>query len=422
MISELATTEGLANLRHVRFFLALFAFAFASGAHASLPALTFFTGTLQGETNVTGFSPIKWTLIAEHAAENQKAATLAVRSNGLSLRVKLLADLRAHTLSWHIDEGHLALGPWFEALATHFAPSISGLALSGDVQIAGAGTIENDRPIGRLSVTCLDARAQHTIDGWTLVGIDFQGAFTLASGFALSSVGPATLTIKTISTSRFGARNLSLTGTVVDSVQALISGARVEIAGGEVDTIDPFTVPLSPLTIATQLRIRRVGLQDFVALIPSGLSSARGKLNGDLRITWSQKKGFQIGAGLLALDEVEPTIIRLARSPGFLTGSMPERIEMMRGFLGRLFSVPNPSFKDLRQIELGQAELEVRSLRVQLSPEGDAQGRSAYVQIDARPLQPSGTVKRVTFDINVDGPFSSLLRLGLNQPFTATVR
>jgi hypothetical protein len=57
-----------------------------------------------------------------------------------------------------------------------------------------------------------------------------------------------------------------------------------------------------------------------------------------------------------------------------------------------------------------------------LTPDGDALGRSAYAQIDARPLQPRGTVKRVTFDINVDGPFSSLLRLGINEPFTINVR
>jgi hypothetical protein len=409
----------------VRFLLALFAFVFASAApaRAALPALTLFTGTLQGETNITGFPPLKWTLIAEPATEDRKkSATLAVSAEGLSLRVKLEADLRAQTLAWRIDDGRLSLGSWFATLATRFAPSALGISLTGDVKISGEGAVENDRPTGRLSLSCADVRAQHTTDGWTLEGIDFQGAFTLASGFALNSASPATLTIKTISTSRFGARNLSLTGSVVDGVQALISSARVEIAGGEVEAIDPFTVPLSPLTIDTRLRIRRVGLQDFVALIPSGLSAARGKLHGDLRVTWSEKQGFQIGVGLLALDEVEPTIIRLARSPGFLTGSMPKRIEMMRGFLGRIFSVPNPSYKDLRDIELGDAELEVSSLRVQLSPDGDAQGRSAHVQVDARPLQKGGVVKRVTFDVNVDGPFSSLLRLGLNQPFTATVR
>jgi hypothetical protein len=406
----------------VRFLLALFAITFCTSARASLPPLTLFTGTLQGESSLTGFPSVKWTLIAEIPTDSRKTATLLIRGSGLALRVKLQADLRTETLSWEIEEGHLPLGPWLEAFSSRLPETILGAALTGDLRIGGSGTFENNRPVGNVVVSCRDASVHHAADGWKLDGIDFDGAFRLAAGFVLSSTSPATLTVKTITTSRFGARNLSVSGSVVDNAQALIGHARVEIAGGEVEATDPFTVPFSPLAIDTRLSIRRVGLQDFVALIPSGLSSARGKLNGDVRITWSAAKEFQIGIGLLALDEVEPTVIRLAASPGFLTGSMPARFQPFDGFLGRLFSIPNPSLKDLRDIELGASELEVSSLRVQLTPDGDLQGRTAHIEVDARPLQPHGAVKRVTFDINVDGPFSSLLRLGINQPFSLEVR
>ncbi len=390
----------------------------AAPARASLSSLMLFTGTLRGETNLTGLPPLTWIFSAAPAAENRKTALLALKAAGLDLRARLALDQSSGALTWHIDDARLHLAP----LAPHAAPSLSTITFSGELRLSGSGTIINNRPHGRLAISCVNASASDAIAGWTLTGIDFSGEFSLGENLAIASATPATLRIQTIATSRFGARNFSASGHLLNTSRASISHAKVEIAGGEVETLEPFTVPLSPPSIAALIQIRRVGLQDFIALLPSGLADARGKLNGELRLTWNEIEGIQLGIGTLALDEIEPTVIRLASSPGFLTGNMPARLELLPGFLGKIFSVRNPSYPDLQKIELGRTELEVSALRIQLSPDGDARHRTAHAEIDARPLQPGSVIKRVTFDINVTGPLTSLFRLGFNHPFNITVR
>ncbi len=386
----------------MRLFPILLGFCLAANIHAAPAGLAFFTGTLRGETKITGLPPLTWTLLAPPAENGKKSARATIAGEGLSLEILLETDPAGDSLAWKILEGRLALGPWFTALAAHLPPLLSTASAS---------------------LACSDATLQNPAEGWTLAGITFAGDFDLGPDLAIRSASPATLGIQTITTSRFGARALTLSGQLGENHRLLITAARIEIAGGEIGIPEPFSVPLSPaVMIDTRVRIQRVGLQDFVALIPSGLSAARGRLNGEVRLQWDQTGGLQLGIGTLSLDEAEPTVIRLARSPGFLTGSMPARIALVRGFLGRFIYAPNPSLKDLKEIELGEAELQVDSLRIRLTPDGDERGRSAFIEVDARPLQPSGTVKSVTFDINVEGPYSSLLRLGLNQPFTMEVR
>jgi hypothetical protein len=402
----------------------LLGFCLAANIHAAPAGLAFFTGTLRGETKITGLPPLTWTLLAPPAENGKKSARATIAGEGLSLEILLETDPAGDSLAWKILEGRLALGPWFTALAAHLPPLLSTASATGELRISGGGRLdENFRPLGRVSLACSDATLQNPAEGWTLAGITFAGDFDLGPDLAIRSASPATLGIQTITTSRFGARALTLSGQLGENHRLLITAARIEIAGGEIGIPEPFSVPLSPaVMIDTRVRIQRVGLQDFVALIPSGLSAARGRLNGEVRLQWDQTGGLQLGIGTLSLDEAEPTVIRLARSPGFLTGSMPARIALVRGFLGRFIYAPNPSLKDLKEIELGEAELQVDSLRIRLTPDGDERGRSAFIEVDARPLQPSGTVKSVTFDINVEGPYSSLLRLGLNQPFTMEVR
>jgi len=61
----------------------------------------------------------------------------------------------------------------------------------------------------------------------------------------------------------------------------------------------------------------------------------------------------------------------------------------------------------MRSIELGQSDLQVKTLEVQLTPEGDDRGRSATVRLVAQPTQLGSTVKEVTFDVNVAGPIAA---------------
>ena len=70
------------------------------------------------------------------------------------------------------------------------------------------------------------------------------------------------------------------------------------------------------------------------------------------------------------------------------------------------------AFDTLRRIELGETPLVLDRLRVQLLPDGPDGARTLHAEVAARPAVP-GAVKTVSFAVNVTGPLSQLLRLGL---------
>jgi hypothetical protein len=140
-----------------------------------------------------------------------------------------------------------------------------------------------------------------------------------------------------------------------------------------------------------------------------------------VRLKWSAATDFQVGVGHLELRDDEPTVVRLSPSFGLLTGRLEPYLDLSAYIgktLGRLIHPENPAYKDLQSVELGKSELRVSSLRVNLTPDGDEQGRSATVQFVAQPMEKGSTVKKVTFDVNVAGPLNAVLKLGLRQNFS----
>jgi hypothetical protein len=220
-----------------------------------------------------------------------------------------------------------------------------------------------------------------------------------------------------MSTDRFGARNLSVAAVLNGTRELSVTAARIEIAGGTVET-DPFVVKLSPVALNVRLRMTRVGLQDIVALVPTMLSDARGRVDGEVGLSWSEAGGLRVGDGSLSLDEIEPTTLRLAPKPGFLSARVPARFVFIPGLpkpFSRWFSPVNPAYVTLTDIELGKTPLRVHSLKVRLTPEGDGRGRSASVEVVARPDQIDSVVDKVVFTINVSGPLSQVLKFGMND-------
>lgn len=417
--SELATQRTLAEPRRVRLAFALLVLLVASPARAALPPLAYF-GELRGEIALPDHPPIKWSITAAPPEAARQYAVATASADGLTVRAALTADETTGALSWRIEEATLQLATWLPVLATRAAPALSGVAAQGEIRITGQGTFVDNALVGQVTIACHDAILVHAADGWTLTRIGVTGEFAIGPGAEVKSTTPFTLSVGTVSNARFGARNFLVSGTLKNLDEVSVSVARVEIAGGEVEAA-PFTASLSPFSINAHLRIKRVGLQDFVALIPSGLAEARGRLDGDLRLGWSEAGGVQIGIGKLALDEVEPTILRLAPSPGFLTSAIPARFSFLPGAVGRWLSLRNQAYDDLRDIELGHSDLAVNSLRIELTPDGDAEGRSARVLVDATPVQPDGAVKQVLFTVNVSGPLSTLLHLGMTQEFSTEI-
>lgn len=391
-------------------------------ARAEVPAVLLLpiTGELEGDfvSLLPGAPKLHWRLSAQAPGNGFRECRMTMDAPGARLKIAVRLGAAGTEGTWRIESGELEPGLWIAVLAPQLAPSLVGATMSGTLHLSGEGTLRDGQPAGRLKLEWLDGTLQNKAQAWALEGIALRGDFVFdAVAKTWASTTPLELTVKTISTERFGARNFALSGEVDEKLVFAGKAARIEMAGGEV-VIDPFTLPLSPPFVSVNLRFNRIGLQDVAALVPTGFAEARGRIDGEVQIDWSKATGVQIGAGHLNLRDDEPTVVRLAPSPGLLTEHMPERFGLLPAWLGplaRWFAPVNPAYADLKAIELGQKELRAHSLTVRLTPEGDNRGRSARVEMVARPVQTGTAVDRVNFEADVSGPLSALFQLSMDD-------
>jgi hypothetical protein len=404
--------------------LLLIVLVLATAARAQLPALS---GELRGDfvPPVAGAPNLRWELTLKTAPAGRREGSLTVAAPGLKAEVAVETDAAFAVGSWRLIAAELEPGPWLALLAPQFAPALVGSEVTGTVRLNGAGTLHQGQPAGLITIEWRDGAVTHPAQGWALAGVALRGEFLLdAAAKTWSSTGPAELTVRSITTKRFGARSFSILFRMDEKLAPRVESARIEIAGGEI-VAAPFSVPLVPPAIDVKLRLTRIGLQDVVALVPTGLSEGRGRVDGELQVGWSKALGLQIGAGQLNLRSDEPMTLRLAAAPGLLSASMPERFALLPAWFGpfsRWFSPVNPGFADLVAIELGRTALQVESLDVRLTPEGDDRGRSARVLVKARPEVAGTSVGSVSFEIDVNGPLAYVLRLGAENGATLNVR
>ena len=381
--------------------------------HADGWKLPFWSGELRGKLVPLGEGgpQLAWTFTPAVSSAGERTLFFRVEDLATHLRVSATVNADTHDGSWQIEEGRVEIGPWLAALA----PVLAGLSGDGTILITGKGLICQGRPSGLINVLLRDGVVKHAGQGWTLEGIGIAAAVDVAA--LPDGKIPVTLAVRTMSTDRFGARNL-LVSAVLDGTGAVsVLSARIEIAGGTVEA-DSFEVSLSPLALNVKLRMSGIGLQDVVALVPTMLSDARGRVDGHVGLSWSLAEGMRVGDGTLSLDEIEPTTLRLAPKPGFLSARVPARFVFIPGLpkpFSRWFSPANPAYVTLTEIELGKTPLRVQSLKVVLTPGGDERGRSASVELVARPEQVDSAVKKVVFTINVSGPLSQVLKLGMSE-------
>ena len=390
--------------------------------HAAGWKLPVWSGELHGKLLPLGEEgpQLAWTFTPATPSAGVRTLAFSVEDPATHLRATATLDAATGDGSWRIEEGRIDVGPWLAALAPVLGKDMAGLSGEGTVVITGEGLIRQGRPSGLVKISWNDGVVKHAGQGWTLEGVAVSAEIDVAA--LPDGTIPVTLAVRTISTARFGARNLSVGAVLNGTREVSVTAVRVEIAGGTVET-DPFTMPLSPPSLKVQIHMKRVGLQDVVALVPTMLSDARGRISGELGLSWSEAAGLQAGKGTLDLDEIEFTSLRLAPKPGFLTAKIPARFVLIPN-LPKLFSnwfAPvNPAYATLSDIELGKMPLRVDSLKVRLTPDGDEKGRSASVTVIAHPEQAENAkekspVKEVVFIINVSGPLSQVLKLGMSD-------
>lgn len=396
----------------------------------ALAALPLVAGEVTGELKLFDRSPefvLPWKMtLSKGASVGEQAFAYRIDTPATQLTACGRINPVTGQGTWRIEEGRVDAAVWFGFLAPKLGPVLSGAAAQGSWTVSGEGTFRQGQAVGRLNVEWRDGVLTHAVQGWALEGVGFKGEFVVdVAASRLVSTTPFELTVRTLKHPRFGARNMVVNGLLNDRRAVSLTSARIEIAGGEV-TVDPCEVPLLPVDLDVNLHINRVGLQDIVFLVPAaGLSDARGRIDGVVRLKWSAATGPKLGFGRLAIRDDEPAIVRLTPSLGLLTTRVPQHFDLLPAWMGplaRWMRAENPAYEGMRNIELGKADLRVKTLDVKITPEGDERGRSATVRLVAQPAQEGSAVKEVVFDVNVAGPLNQVLALGITQNFSLSTR
>jgi hypothetical protein len=389
------------------------------GATLRLPPVT---GELSGDFQLLeaqGSPVLHWTATVRGAGAGAAGRGVSFSAQGEGARLQLELDFTAPDEGrWKIEAAEFELAKWFPVLAAKAGGMWTGLTAAGTATVKGSGQLRDGVPSGTVEVTVQQGRLASEYSAWALEGVGLKAGLVVEPEISKTkSARPFEMTVATLTTQRLGARNLFITGWLGANGTIALHEARIEIAGGEV-RIDPTTLTLAPLGLEATLHITEVGLQDLAALIPKSFSAAKGRIDGTVQLGWSLADGFRVGAGNLVLGKSETAVVRLAPVPGFLTRALPPRFEPVPRWLGPAstwLSADNPAFADTREIELGQASLELESLDVQLTPDGDELGRTATVKMRAKPIKPGVAVGTVKIDVNVIGPLDSMLKLGINR-------
>lgn len=359
-------------------------------------------GNLSGEValrTIAGAPVLHWTLTNERGSDRVQHVALAVDGPGTKIRVEAELDAASQTGTWKITAASLDLATWNQAIGQRLSAP-PGVTLTGKAGFTGSGVYRNRIPSGEIGVVIRDATVRDTSAGWRLdgVGLDARFAIDLAAA-TIRSAAPLTLTVKTITTSRFGARNLTVDGELKDGKTFALRSAQLEIAGGEMSAA-PCTVDLTPFAIAVDLTLNRIGLQDVAALVPNALVSAYGRVDGVVHLSWSTASGFELGQGHLVLRSDAPAEVTLKPAPGLFTARMNEWV--VRWILPAL-----------RRAELGQVPIEAKSLDIAFSPIPDAEGRTAVIHLTG---SPKGKQRiPIEMDTNVHGPLQTFIDLGTKQ-------
>jgi hypothetical protein len=379
-------------LRRLAFAAAL-AFSVATDATAAAGRWPLFAGSLAGELTPFGEDGprLRWRVTAHPPESEIRRFSWQLDGEGVAARGTVTATPATGAFAWAIESATLPLSAWLPVVARRFSLPLDGVEAGGRVQVEGEGDWTGEKPSGTLRVRWEDGSLRAPDGGWELSGIGAAATYSLAGD------GEAAVSVAAL---RYGPLALTEGGLDVRLGSDLrASVARLEVKGlGGTITLDPFDVPLAQPAAAVTVRLAGLALEDLLALLPEALAAARGRLDGEFGATWSAAEGLQLGAGWLALAEGADASVRLVPTPGLITGQL---------------DASNPAYAPLQRVELGRTALDVSLLRASFTPNGDANGRTATLRLQAEPVDPQLKAPLV-IDINVAGPLDRLLKLGMD--------
>lgn len=321
---------------------------------------------------------------------------------------------------WKLRPKGIAVAAW-KATATKFLPELADIDLDGEIEISGAGTWGDRGAAGEVQFNWRPSSLAWSTHNAVLHQVEVAGTIAVmdsaVAGMKVEvSWADAAVGAVGMKQGRLAVRLDKAGGWTVEEMTVALWGGRVALT--------PFTFDPSVMKVATTLRVAAVAAGEVAEFVPQALTSATGRLSGEIGLNWSKAKGFRPGKGTLAMTDSENSSVRMAPAPGLLSSRVPKRIETLPSWLGPIAkwaAVENPAHGDLMAIEMGERSLGVERLQVQLYPDGEGGLRTVRAELIARPLNSPG-VKRVSFGINVMGPWEDLVVLSSSHGASISIK
>jgi hypothetical protein len=352
------------------------------------------SGELTGEITplkLAGAPTFKWKLVVAGTDPHSRLATLSAEGPGTALDGTVQFDA-AKNAAWKIGTARLELETWTGGMAPHLPPEMKDLKLQGTLQFSGDGTWNNGEFAGRGRFTLERGRLDDPTHKLVLEGISLDLWFE-----DLARVRSAPRQVLAWSGGRFDEMEVG-PGRVEFSMaddRVRVDAATIAIFGGEI-RLAAFEFSRSRLEIAVDARVVGIDVGKLLPLLPRVLAEASGRLNGTLQLR-RDASGVQIGAGRLALEPGRTAEVRFEPTPGLLSRSLPATVLKYYPGLG--------------QIETGEIPITANLLEISFSPEGDSEGRTAYIHLAGGPQDPRLRAP-IDLQINVRGPLEQLVKLG----------
>ena len=367
--------------------------------------------------SIPGFPDFAWRVVTLPAEGAGLALTATATAPGLDVLLEITPPARETPGSWRILRAQIDAASWWRLSVAQAGIKTlpDDFEFTGQLALIGAGQWRGAEASGALHLSLAAGTAGSVSQKWTATGL------TLEADLAVAALGTvvrsALLRVDLIQVAGLTARNLLVDLTATKEGKFAVTRAEFAAFGGRI-ALAPFSLDPAAPAVKSVADFSGLALGDLAALVPQALKAAQGQVAGRVEVNWSLKSGLGPGDGSLAVASAQPATVRLAASPGLLTGNSPPRIALLPAYWGplsRWISLENPAHGMLQRIELGQAPLAVESLALQLYPDGAGGARSAAVKVVARTTGVGDVVEQVTFSVNVSGPLDQVLRLGMDS-------
>lgn len=330
---------------------------------------------------------------ARPASATAWQADAALEAPGLALEATATYELPTGTIDFQAKSLRLELQSW-QAWTQQWMPVPGGpWEFAGVLTGEAKGSWRDGQLVAAGNFHLREARFANTRLGITAEKVESDLEVTDLARFLTPK---ATVRAGLVTSGKIVATavNAEFSRTVPERFDVARVSARA--LGGAL-SIEPFAYRLDSPVLEAVIRAEGIRAEEVLALTQNLPAQATGALSGRMPVRYEGSQ-LRFGTGWLGLQEGSSAEIQF-RAEGLLTaGTSPK----------------SPSYAVLKKVEDGILKLKVNELRLEIRPPNVPANRSAQLHVVGTPVDP--TVKApVTLDLNVNGPFESLLNLGLKS-------